>query len=125
MHDYKVLQDPNLWYGIGLLYDRYGSLEHADEALDAVLKMDPNFPKAREVRFRLGVIAKQQGKYEKALSRLEEVQKELPDTAARVDVLSQIGHVLCFFFNLCVHFYSILLFVQVYELQNKVLFLPN
>ena len=82
-----------MWYGIGLLYERYGSLEHAEEALDAVLKMDPSFPKAREVRFRLGVIAKQQGEYEKAMTRLEEVQNELPDASARVDVLSQIGHV--------------------------------
>ena len=82
-----------MWYGIGLLYDRYGSLEHADEALDAVLKMDPNFPKAREVRFRLGVLAKQQGNYEKALARLEQVQEELPESSNRIDVLSQIGHV--------------------------------
>jgi general transcriptional corepressor CYC8 len=25
-------QEPKLWYGIGILYDRYGSLEHAEEA---------------------------------------------------------------------------------------------
>ena len=33
------LKDPNLWYGIGILYDRYGSYEHAEEAFSAVLKM--------------------------------------------------------------------------------------
>jgi tetratricopeptide (TPR) repeat protein len=86
-------KDPSLWYSIGLLYDRYGSLEHADEALEAVLKMDPNFAKAREVKFRLGVIAKQRGDYPKALVRLEEVLNELPENAVRVDVLSQIGHI--------------------------------
>lgn len=32
--------DPKLWYGIGILYDRYGSLEHAEEAFCAVLQMD-------------------------------------------------------------------------------------
>ena len=31
---------PTLWYGIGILYDRYGSLEHAEEAFASVIKMD-------------------------------------------------------------------------------------
>lgn len=34
-------KDPKLWYGIGILYDRYGSLEHAEEAFSSVLRMDP------------------------------------------------------------------------------------
>ena len=33
-------EDPKLWYGIGILYDRYGSLDHAEEAFSSVLKMD-------------------------------------------------------------------------------------
>ena len=33
-------EDPKLWYGIGILYDRYGSLDHAEEAFASVLKMD-------------------------------------------------------------------------------------
>ena len=33
-------QDSKLWYGIGILYDRYGSLEHAEEAFLSVLRMD-------------------------------------------------------------------------------------
>ena len=32
--------NPNLWYDIGILYDRYGSMEHAEEAFASVLKMD-------------------------------------------------------------------------------------
>lgn len=32
--------DPKLWYGIGILYDRYGSLDHAEEAFSSVLRMD-------------------------------------------------------------------------------------
>lgn len=35
-------QDPKLWYGIGILYDRYGSLEHAEEAFSSVLRMEPS-----------------------------------------------------------------------------------
>lgn len=34
-------KEPKLWYGIGILYDRYGSFEHAEEAFSSVLKMDP------------------------------------------------------------------------------------
>lgn len=34
--------DPKLWYGIGILYDRYGSVEHAEEAFASVLKLDPS-----------------------------------------------------------------------------------
>lgn len=34
-------QEPKLWYGIGILYDRYGSLEHAEEAFSSVIRMDP------------------------------------------------------------------------------------
>jgi hypothetical protein len=35
-------QEPKLWYGIGILYDRYGSLEHAEEAFSSVIRMDPS-----------------------------------------------------------------------------------
>lgn len=56
-----------MWYGIGILYDRYGSFEHAEEAFTAVLKMDPKFEKSNEIYFRLGIIYKQQMKYDQAL----------------------------------------------------------
>ena len=60
-------QEPKLWYGIGILYDRYGSLEHAEEAFSQVMRMDPNFEKANEIYFRLGIIYKQQQKYQQSL----------------------------------------------------------
>lgn len=56
-------KEPKLWYGIGILYDRYGSLDHAEEAFSQVLRMDPNFDKANEIYFRLGIIYKQRQKY--------------------------------------------------------------
>lgn len=56
-------KDPRLWYGIGILYDRYGSLEHAEEAFSQVMQMEPAFDKANEIYFRLGIIYKQQQKY--------------------------------------------------------------
>ncbi len=33
-------ENPKLWYGIGILYDRYGSLDNAEEAFSSVLRMD-------------------------------------------------------------------------------------
>jgi glucose repression mediator protein len=62
-----LLQEPKLWYGIGILYDRYGSLEHAEEAFSQVMRMSPDFDKANEVYFRLGIIYKQQSKYNQSL----------------------------------------------------------
>lgn len=60
-------KEPKLWYGIGILYDRYGSLEHAEEAFSQVMRMDASFDKANEIYFRLGIIYKQQQKYAQSL----------------------------------------------------------
>lgn len=80
-------KDPKLWYGIGILYDRYGSLDNAEEAFASVMRMDPSawllsfpylsrdahyfplleFEKAEEILFRLGIIYKQQQKYPESL----------------------------------------------------------
>ena len=61
------IQEPKLWYGIGILYDRYGSLEHAEEAFSQVMRMEPGFEKANEIYFRLGIIYKQQQKFQNSL----------------------------------------------------------
>lgn len=60
-------QEPKLWYGIGILYDRYGSLDHAEEAFSQVMRMAPDFEKANEIYFRLGIIYKQQQKFNQSL----------------------------------------------------------
>ncbi|CAM9673324.1 unnamed protein product, partial [Phaeothamnion confervicola] len=86
-------KDPKLWYGIGLLYDRYGSYARAIEAFDACLKMDPSAELSSEVRLRVGIISKQQGKLDEALEILHEVLQTMDDPAWRSDVWSQIGHV--------------------------------
>lgn len=62
-----IVKEPKLWYGIGILYDRYGSLEHAEEAFSQVMRMQPDFEKANEIYFRLGIIYKQQQKYQQSL----------------------------------------------------------
>lgn len=61
-------QDPDVWYGIGLLYDRYASFDHAEEAFSNVLYIDPNHRKRNEIYFRLGIIYKQQKKLAQSIA---------------------------------------------------------
>ena len=109
---FAVQEDPKLWYGIGILYDRYGSLDHAEEAFASVLKMDKgwsfvffalallcthlaelDFDKANEILFRLGIIYKQQGKYDESLSCFDRILRNPPSPLAHADIWFQIGHV--------------------------------
>ena len=62
-----AIQDPMLWYGIGILYDRYGSYDYAEEAFSQVMNIQPDFEKANEIYFRLGIIYKQQNKWNQSL----------------------------------------------------------
>ncbi|KAF8736630.1 hypothetical protein AX14_014209 [Amanita brunnescens Koide BX004] len=88
-------EDPKLWYGIGILYDRYGSLDHAEEAFSSVLRMDKDldFDKANEILFRLGIIYKQQGKYDESLACFDRILRNPPSPLAHADIWFQIGHV--------------------------------
>ncbi|RUP15234.1 hypothetical protein BC936DRAFT_139618 [Jimgerdemannia flammicorona] len=86
-------REPKLWYGIGILYDRYGSLEHAEEAFSAVMKMEPKFEKANEIYFRLGIIYKQQQKYDLSLQCFKYIIPSPPRPLTEVDIWFQIGHV--------------------------------
>ncbi|KAG6820239.1 hypothetical protein H0H93_003602 [Arthromyces matolae] len=88
-------EDPKLWYGIGILYDRYGSLDHAEEAFSSVLKMDGelDFDKTNEILFRLGIIYKQQCKYEESLACFDRILRSPPSPLAHADIWFQIGHV--------------------------------
>ncbi|KAG8932974.1 glucose repression mediator protein [Tulasnella sp. 417] len=86
-------KDPKLWYGIGILYDRYGSLDNAEEAFSSVLRMDANFEKAEEILFRLGIIYKQQQKYSESLDCFDRILRNPPAPLANLDIWFQIGHV--------------------------------
>ncbi|KAG8732610.1 hypothetical protein FRC11_012268 [Ceratobasidium sp. 423] len=83
--------DPKLWYGIGILYDRYGSLEHAEEAFSSALRMDKDFDKTDEIFFRLGIIYKQRQKYEEALKCFERIHRNPPAPLTNIDIWFQIG----------------------------------
>ncbi|KAI8049440.1 uncharacterized protein B0P05DRAFT_582070 [Gilbertella persicaria] len=86
-------KDPKLWYGIGILYDRYGSIEHAEEAFSAVMKMDPQFEKVNEIYFRLGIIYKQQQKYDLSLQCFRYILHNPPRPLTEIDIWFQTGHV--------------------------------
>lgn len=86
-------KEPKLWYGIGILYDRYGSLEHAEEAFASVVRMDPNYEKSNEIYFRLGIIYKQQQKFQASLDCFRFILNNPPRPLTEIDIWFQIGHV--------------------------------
>lgn len=77
-----------MWYGIGILYDRYGSLEHAEEAFSQVMRMQPDFEKANEIYFRLGIIYKQQQKFQQSLE--VSLHRWFPSVLLTCDIVFQI-----------------------------------
>lgn len=87
------LSQPKLWYGIGILYDRYGSLEHAEEAFSQVMRMAPDFEKANEIYFRLGIIYKQQQKFKASLDCFRYIVSNPPKPLTEEDIWFQLGHV--------------------------------
>lgn len=93
LYHLKNPKDPRLWYGIGILYDRYGSLEHAEEAFTQTIQMDPFFEKTNEIYFRLGIIYKQQHKYAQSLECFRYVLQNPPKPLTKIDILSQISYV--------------------------------
>lgn len=91
--NHTSLQEPKLWYGIGILYDRYGSLDHAEEAFSQVMRMAPDFEKANEIYFRLGIIYKQQQKFNQSLECFRYIVNDPPRPLTEEDIYFQIGHV--------------------------------
>lgn len=94
-----------MWYGIGILYDRYGSYEHAEDAFSAVIEMDPQFEKvcqciytasnlkSNEIYFRLGIIYKLEGKFENSLECFKYIMSNPPPPLSELDIRYQIGNV--------------------------------
>lgn len=54
---------------------------------------DLDFDKANEILFRLGIIYKQQGKYDDSLACFDRILRNPPSPLAHADIWFQIGHV--------------------------------
>ena len=55
--------------------------------------MEPNFEKANEIYFRLGIIYKQQQKYQQSLECFKYIVNGPPRPLTEEDIWFQIGHV--------------------------------
>ena len=77
-----------LWYGIGILYDRYGSYDYAEEAFSQVMQIQPDSEKANEIYSRLGIIYKQQSKFNQSLEvcDTETFRYDTPDISAVLQI---------------------------------------
>mmetsp|Transcript_27369 Transcript_27369/g.49266 ORF Transcript_27369/g.49266 Transcript_27369/m.49266 type:complete len:775 (-) Transcript_27369:138-2462(-) len=85
-------KDPQLWYGIGLLYNRFDSYENAEPAYQAVLRLDPDFEQKYEVMYKLGCIYKKRNSLEHAVTYLKNslLCEKIPLTR-KIDVLCQLA----------------------------------
>ena len=85
-------RDPQLWYGIGLLYTKFETYEYAEPAFQAVLRIDPEFEQKNEVLYKLGHIYKKTGDLENAITYLRNsmVGHNIP-ISRKVDALCNIG----------------------------------
>ncbi|KAI0566718.1 TPR repeat containing protein [Gracilaria domingensis] len=87
--------DPNLWFGIGVLYDRLGMLEEALHSFHSVLTVTPHYQRADEVYYAIGLIHKEQHKYDHAHEYMTKVMSVINNQqpAAYAEALYQIGHI--------------------------------
>lgn len=87
-----------LWKGIGILYDRYGSLDYAEEAFAKVLEIE-NYQDTslkedqNEIYFRLGIIYKHQLKYHQSLECFRFIIYNPPAPLKECDIWFQLGQV--------------------------------
>ena len=85
-------RDPQLWYGIGLLYHKFESYEFAEPAYLAVLRIDPNFEQKHEVLYKLGLIYKKTNAFENAVINLKgSIACQAIPAARKVDAYCHIG----------------------------------
>ena len=57
------------------------------------MRMEPNFEKANEIYFRLGIIYKQQQKFQQSLECFKYIVADAPRPLSEEDIWFQIGHV--------------------------------
>ena len=80
-------RDPDIWYGIGLLYERCKNWEHAAEVYLSLLKATPPLPQRPEIWYRYGVVLRAQGEPQKALNAFQEAIHCPPPPLTTADML--------------------------------------
>jgi len=91
LYSSQAAKDSTLWYGIGILYDKCGSFDLAEEVFCHVLKIAPDFDRKDEVQFRLGMIYKHESKHDKALECFGGLLDKPPQPLSQSDIIFQIG----------------------------------
>lgn len=84
-------KDPYLWYGLGILYERHGSDNQAEEFFISALRCDPSFEKSSEIFYRLGIIFKNKKEFDKSIDCFQYILKKPPRPLTESDVKFQIG----------------------------------
>lgn len=84
-------KDPYLWYGLGILYERHGSDDQAEEFFISALRCEHSFEKASEIFYRLGVIFKNKKAFDKSLESFQYILKRAPKPLTEFDIRFQIG----------------------------------
>jgi tetratricopeptide (TPR) repeat protein len=86
------IKDPQLWYGIGILYEKFESYDNAISALVGVLKMSPNFYQKSEVLYKLGVIFAKTNQINQAINYFQNsILTNSFTNKRKVDTLLKIG----------------------------------
>lgn len=90
------IKDSQLWYGIGILYEKFESYDHAISALIAVLKMSPQFYQKSEVLYKLGMIFAKTNQLSHARKYFQDsidsntfTQKRKTDTLIKIGILHE------------------------------------
>lgn len=84
-------KDPYLWYGLGILYERHGSDDQAEEFFVSAIKCDHTFEKTAEIVYRLAVIFKNKKNFVRSLECFDSIVHRPPKPLTESDICFQIG----------------------------------
>ena len=88
----EEIHDPQLWYGIGILYERFEEYQQAISALIGVLKMSPNFYQRSEVLYKLGSIYAKTNQIDQAIRFFQNsIMTSQFSAKKKIDILIKIG----------------------------------
>lgn len=84
-------RDPTFWFGVGILYDRIGMLDHGLSAYNAVLNLSPTYDRMDEVLYSIGLIHKEKGNHELAYQYMAKIISLNSAASAQAEACYQVG----------------------------------